>query len=366
MTDFTGIAQPTLLLDERKCKANIACMAEKAKAANVIFRPHFKTHQSHEIGRWYRDAGVRCITVSSVKMAEYFANDGWEDITIAFPVNIREASTINLLAKKTKLNILIASSDNLENIRGAIDSGVSFFIKIDSGYHRTGFNPENISEIKECIHTLSDGGKMRFAGFLTHSGHTYHAKSKNEIAAIHTNTLHIFSALRKTFPDTEIIFSLGDTPSCSLAESFAGADEIRPGNFVFYDAQQLMLGSCREEQIAVCMACPVVAQHAERNEMIIYGGAVHFSKDKVTLPNGESVFGLCATINENGWEIIPDAYLVAVSQEHGIIRMPASGFSSYRSGSLIGVIPAHACLTADLMKAFQTTEGKKISMAGYL
>jgi len=32
-------------------------------------------------------------------------------------------------------------------------------------------------------------------------------------------------------------------------------DEIRPGNFVFYDLMQYRIGSCSVGQIAVAMAC---------------------------------------------------------------------------------------------------------------
>ena len=79
------------------------------------------------------------------------------------------------------------------------------------------------------------------------------------------------------FPD--LITSYGDTPSCSLADNFEGFDEIRPGNFVYYDVMQYHIGSCSLDEIAVAVACPVVAIHPERNEVVIYGGAVHFSKE---------------------------------------------------------------------------------------
>jgi len=37
----------------------------------------------------------------------------------------------------------------------------------------------------------------------------------------------------KEYP--HLLISYGDTPSCSIAENFDEVDEIRPGNFVFYD-----------------------------------------------------------------------------------------------------------------------------------
>ena len=73
MSTMIQVTEPTMVLNEEVCKSNIARMAAKAKAANVVFRPHFKTHQSREIGEWFRASGVDKITVSSLNMAMKFA-----------------------------------------------------------------------------------------------------------------------------------------------------------------------------------------------------------------------------------------------------------------------------------------------------
>ena len=84
------LERPTLLVNPVIAQQNIAFMAEKARRQGIRFRPHFKTHQSAAVGEWFRQVGVTAITVSSVDMALYFADHGWDDITIAFPVNIRQ------------------------------------------------------------------------------------------------------------------------------------------------------------------------------------------------------------------------------------------------------------------------------------
>ncbi len=101
---------PTFLINEQICLQNIHRMAEKASANHLIFRPHFKTHQSVEVGEWFSRAGVTAITVSSVSMAQQFAAAGWLDITIAFPLNFSE---INLLAGKITLNVLVDMPEQL-------------------------------------------------------------------------------------------------------------------------------------------------------------------------------------------------------------------------------------------------------------
>ena len=104
-TDQANIKTPTLILNQKQAKKNLLTMAKKASKQNIRFRPHFKTHQSAQIGKWFRDAGVTQITVSSVSMAEYFAKNGWTDILIAFPDNIREIERIRALAKSVHLGL---------------------------------------------------------------------------------------------------------------------------------------------------------------------------------------------------------------------------------------------------------------------
>ena len=51
------INRPTFVLDKQICLRNIEKMAKKASEHGLRFRPHFKTHQSAEIGEWFRSFG---------------------------------------------------------------------------------------------------------------------------------------------------------------------------------------------------------------------------------------------------------------------------------------------------------------------
>ncbi|MBX2961452.1 MAG: alanine racemase [Cyclobacteriaceae bacterium] len=360
-----SLTEPTLLLDKQKCLSNISIMAEKALKNNVIFRPHFKTHQSHEVGRWFREFGVDKITVSSVKMAEYFASDGWKDITVAFPVNIHEKDRINRLAEKVTLNLLVVSPETVDQLVKEIHHPVNVFVEIDTGYHRTGVAPENAALLDAILNRIDAYPHVTFNGFLTHDGHSYKIRSdKRSILNIHQQTLSIAQSLKEKYsakyPD--VIFSLGDTPTCSVAETFGNVDEIRPGNFVFYDFTQVAIGSCSLEQIAVAMACPVVATYPERNEIVVHGGAVHFSKDSLSAPNGNS-FGKVVRLTENGWSTEETGmYIKSLSQEHGIIHAEKNQDQNINVGDWLGVLPVHSCLTADVMKAYSTLEDETITM----
>jgi D-serine deaminase-like pyridoxal phosphate-dependent protein len=351
----TMITKPTLLLDKQKCKRNIAMMFSKAKTNHVSFRPHFKTHQSLEIGRWFKELGVDKITVSSLEMAQYFSTE-WNDITVAFPVNILEIDTINQLAEKITLHLLVESVEATIYLAQKTKNTIGIFIKIDVGYHRTGLPPTSTQQIDEILKVISASTTLRFKGFLTHAGHTYSCRTKNEILAIHHTSKEILTGLKARYIDRYpgLIISIGDTPSCSVVDDFSGIDEIRPGNFAFYDLTQQQIGACFFDQIAVAMACPIVAIHPDRNEIVIYGGGVHFAKDRLEVDNAGTIYGIVVEQLEEHWgDPVPGMYLKSLSQEHGIVSVPEQIIAKYKIGDLLYILPVHSCMTANEMKYYK-------------
>lgn len=362
---MNDIIRPTLVLDKEICLHNIEWMAEKAKKHNMRFRPHFKTHQSAEIGDWFRLFGVEAITVSSVRMAEYFITNGWKDVTIAMSLNIHEIDVINRLTQSAKINVLIENKEAATALAKKAKGRLGVYFKIDTGYHRTGIPSSRTGTIDNILNIIKTNKKLTFKGFLTHTGHTYTARSTNEIFSRHFDALLKLKSLKnqykKDYPNVEI--SMGDTPSASICGNFDSVDEIRPGNFVFYDLMQHSLGVCSLSDIAVKMQCPVVAKHVSRNEIVIYGGAIHFSKDTILNTDGKPLYGRIA-IKIDGEKVLLDNnnYLSKLSQEHGIIKLTPANFKLINVGDVIEIIPVHSCLTANLMGHYITTEGETIRM----
>lgn len=343
-------SKPALLIDEQKCRQNIQVMADKAKRHDLIFRPHFKTHQSLKVGRWFKEYGVSQITVSSVTMAEYFAPE-WKDITIAFPVNVLEIDAINKLAKEINLNILVESVEAAKFLVDNLLHDLTIFLKVDVGSHRTGIDPDNKELISNILAIISASDKMNFEGFLAHAGHTYKCKKREDIIAIHEECLAVMNELKSQYKDQfpNLITSLGDTPSCSVANNFDDLVEIRPGNFVYYDLMQHQIGSCVIDQIAVAVSCPIVAIHKERSEIVIYGGGVHFSKDRLK-DDGIIIYGRVVEKIDQKWgDIIEDAYIKSLSQEHGVVHVPTALIDNYKIGDTLLILPVHSCMTADLL-----------------
>lgn len=341
---------PTLFVDLETVRSNIAQMASKADKLSVEFRPHFKTHQSKAIGQLFRDFEVTGITVSSIKMAEYFLSDGWNDITIAFPANVLACNNYNEIAAKCSLKTLVISEEVVRKLDRELSQEMGLYIEIDPDYGRSGISIDDFDAIESVLNSINESTHCYPAGFYCHAGHTYQARSKAEVTAIANKALDKLSLLKETFPDLPICF--GDTPSCSVLDDFGPADQISPGNFVFYDWMQVEIGSCSPNEIAVQMECPVIEKFNSRKQALIHGGAVHFSKDSVE-SDGIINFGQ-PKLNH----LSKETYLKRLSQEHGILKCSPQVFENLNIGQTIQIFPIHSCLTADLMREYQTKDGQ--------
>jgi len=359
------VSKPTLIIDEQIARSNIRKMQALAFNSNVVFRPHFKTHQSVTVGRWFKEEGCTAITVSSVDMASYFAADGWNDITIAAPVNLLQMQELNSLAQKISLNVVVDNMSSLAALLEKVQNPVGVFLKIDTGSQRCGIMPEMAEEIVTMCTMMQQNSKAVFKGLLVHSGHTYKAKSVDEIQQIYTLDKKILSELKthlKQYCDKDIIISIGDTPGCATQEDVSFANEIRPGNFVFYDLFQFQLGVCNVDEISCFMACPISGIYPNRNEIIIYGGAVHFSKDSLEYEN-KQIFGMAATFNhKHGLQLIENIQIEKLWQEHGLLKISANEMQHLTPGDIMCFIPVHSCLTLDAVREVKNTEGNLLNI----
>jgi D-serine deaminase-like pyridoxal phosphate-dependent protein len=86
------VETPHLLIDVPKMKRNIEKMAGIARERGVKLRPHVKTHKIPIVAREQLEAGAAGITVAKVSEAEVMAENGIQDIFIAYPLVTDSAS----------------------------------------------------------------------------------------------------------------------------------------------------------------------------------------------------------------------------------------------------------------------------------
>jgi len=346
---------PQLITDTRKIKNNLERIFKNPLFANIEFRPHFKTHQSLETGRIFRQFGVEKITVSSLPMAEFFATDGWNDIMIAIPLNPAETKAYSKLAAKTDLHLLVDSEEVAKTALKNIKKPVTFHIKCDCGYGRAGIPAKHTAEFDKIAAIFKNQHEHFFGGLVSHFGNTYHG-TKEDIAGINKQGIKKLLKLQAYFETEHKLLcpvSIGDTPSLSVydAAMLNGVEELRPGNFVYYDVMQNMAGHCEVSDIAVALETPVLSLYPERNEVLLHAGAVHLSKESCTMPDGKNGFGIAVRLSKKGiGEIIEGAFVDRLSQEHGILRVQPDFFSEFKPGDTIGILPVHSCLMLDAMK----------------
>ena len=138
----------------------------------------------------------------------------------------------------------------------------------------------------------------------------------------------------------------------------AGQSRLNCANILNVSTQAIADFESGEADIAVTVACPVIAKHPARHKLVIYGGAVHLSKESIVVDD-RPLFGYVAPITLNGWgSRFEQAQVVSLSQEHGLIQADADTINQLNVGDLVAVLPVHSCLTVDLLRKYMTLSGE--------
>ncbi|HMQ04973.1 MAG TPA: alanine racemase [Pyrinomonadaceae bacterium] len=348
MHKMDDLPTPSLLLDIERVRQNAERMSVVAERNKVRLRPHVKTHKCIEVARIQTAGHNGAITVSTLAEARAFARQGFSDITYAVPIERGKfADAIEILKSGVKLNLLTddaATVNALDDASGKVGVRFDVFLKIDCGTHRVGVEPHT-AEAVEIPRRLSDAKNLTFAGILTHAGHSYDAKTKEDILQIGRHERDSMFELAERLRGMSIevpTVSIGSTPTMSTIDHLDGIDEIRPGNYIFFDNFQATLGSCSFEDTALTVLAAVIHRDLSRNKLVIDAGAVALSKDRgpVGLDPGCG-YGRVLDMdgNETGLRV------TGLSQEHGEVDA-ADAFEKFAVGDRVRVLANHSCLTA--------------------
>jgi len=349
---LTDIPTPAFLADRTVAQRNCDRMRDKARASGVLFRPHVKTHKSVELGRMQHGGAIGPITVSTLAEAEVFADAGFRDITYAFPIDPAKLDRAAALARRIeRLNVLVDSETALHALESH-EHTFDVFLKVDCGYHRAGVDPESPDSARLAL-AMARSERVHFQGLLTHAGHSYNARDVEDIRRIAAAESSSLTRFRAALGVNGIVRSIGSTPTASIVERFDDCDEVRPGNYVFFDAFQARVGSCRRDDVAVSVLTTVVGSYPERGALIVDAGALALSKD-LGPSHLDPQFGYGVVCD---LELRPLAMrIAALSQEHGKIesRMHVP------VGTRLRILPNHSCLTAAMYDRYHVLENGQV------
>jgi D-serine deaminase-like pyridoxal phosphate-dependent protein len=355
---------PSLIADIERVRQNAARMSDVAKRNNVRLRPHIKTHKCIEVARIQTASHDGAITVSTLAEVRAFAKHGFNDITYAVLIEQGKfADAIEITKGGTKLNLLTDDASTVVELNKASgDAGEKFdvFVKIDVGTHRCGVEPDSTKAI-DIPRQISDAPNLNFAGILTHAGHSYDVKTKDEIldVARHERDAMVVLAERLRSGGVDVpCVSIGSTPTMSVIDHLDGIDEIRPGNSIFFDGFQATLGSCSFEDTALTVLAAVIHRDGKRRRIVVDAGAIALSKDRgPTHLDPSCGYGHVLDLEGNKTGM----YVTGLSQEHGEIHAENDEtFDRFPVGSRVRILANHSCLTAAQHSHYNVIENGQI------
>lgn len=326
---------PYLRVDVAAMEANIAAMARQAASASLALRPHAKTHKSPQIAARQLAAGASGLTVATIGEAEVFA-EVCSDLFIAYPlwVDAEDGNRLRRLADRgVKLQVGCDSFAAGSNLVGL---PVEVLVEVDSGHHRTGVRPDQAGALAAELVGIG----LSVAGVFTFPGHSYSPTSADQAAADEAAALAMAA---DSFRPTRLTcnrLSGGSTPSAGFTTGGV-LTELRPGVYVFGDAQQIELGTIGFDQVALTVISRVVSHAGGR--VVCDAGSKALGADRAGWATG---YGRVLDA--------PDARIVALSEHHATIEWPGR---LPHLGSTIAIIPNHACNTVNLADEYTLSTG---------
>jgi D-serine deaminase-like pyridoxal phosphate-dependent protein len=342
MTLHPELDTPALCIDVDKMERNLDEMAAAAKARGVALRPHIKSHKMVEIGKRQMGLGAVGLTTAKLSEAEALAAGGLRDLFICYPL-IGEIKLRRLrnLAREANVMTLVESEEGARGLSEAMsgeERPLDVVIDLDMGFHRVGVDEEHAYELARLVASLPG---LRLRGVSTHEGTVYSVHGEAERAAVVNEQVgkmvKIANALRDRGYDIDIVSS-GSTPGAKSALGIEGITEMRPGNYVFYDAMQVGFGVTDLDHCALSILAQVVSHHAPERA-VIDAGAKAFSTD-------QGAHGTQTSASHGIVKGRPGITVERLSEEHGWLHL-APG-ESVAIGERLEVVPIHACVVANL------------------
>jgi D-serine deaminase-like pyridoxal phosphate-dependent protein len=339
-----AIPTPALVVDLDLLQRNIDDMAVRASSLAVAVRPHVKTHKSPRLAELQLGAGATGVSVATVSEAEVFAGAGFDDLFVAYPLwvdPVKGERLRRLLGSGmvTRLSIGVDSPEAAHALAaqlGGDREDVEVLVEVDSGHHRSGIPPEEAGILADAAaHT-----GLVVTGVFTFPGHSYSPGAQADVAGEEARALATAAAaLRNAGIDPGVV-SGGSTPT--IGDVAAGTmTEMRPGVYVFGDAQQWELGTTTPDRIALtCLA--TVVSHA--------GG-------RVVLDSGSKALGADRAAWASGYGRLldhPDARIVLLSEHHAVVEWDRTPLPQL--GSRVRVVPNHVCNAVNLADRLVVTE----------
>jgi D-serine deaminase-like pyridoxal phosphate-dependent protein len=327
LVERTDTPEPIAVLDT--LQSNVARMQAFADARGLDLRPHVKTHKCIEVGRLQADAGASGITAGTVREAEVFAAAGFTDIFLAYPIWAAgsKAGRIRHLAESIRLRVGVdsgAAIDRLAECMHGAPSRLEVVVEVDCGAHRSGVAPEVAGELARYAAKvdLEPVGVYTYPGQGGSSRDARKPAADEQLAALET-------AVQSLLADgiEPVVVSAGSTPTVEYSDR-APITEIRPGEYVFGDLDNVGLGACAEDQVALFVAATVVSDTMP-DHVIVDVGTKALGREG----SPEKGYGRALGVS--------DGRLLKLNEYHGFLAVDPNDRPAV--GTVLPIVPNHVC-----------------------
>jgi len=344
------IDTPAVLVNLEQLEANIRGMQKRMNELGVNLRPHIKAHKVPEIARMQLDAGAVGITVAKLGEAEVFAENGVNDIFVAYEiVGARKLQRLLELARKVQISVGVDSIEVAQPLSEAFASAgmrCEVIIEVETGLGRCGVLPGE--ELLELAFQVDKLPGLKLEGIFTHEA-LHHLRSPEEVKKVAEGVGHVMvgaaEMLRKEGFEAEVV-SVGATPARTYT-CVKGVTENRPGTYVFNDRAQIGLGAATSDQCALTVLATVISRPALDRAIIDCGRKILTSDRDWFLEDFGEVVGR------------PDLVLERLQEEHGFIRLKEPG-PDPKVGDLLEVVPNHTCVVMNQVDRVYVLKGDKV------
>ncbi|PWJ53859.1 D-serine deaminase, pyridoxal phosphate-dependent [Quadrisphaera granulorum] len=307
-------------------------------------RPHAKTHKCLQLAQRQLAAGAVGLTVATVSEAEIFAAAGFDDLFIAYPLwaSASRGRRLRAVAERASLRVGVDTAEGARALGAALaGTAAQVLVEVDSGHHRSGVEPGAAAEVALAAARVG----LRVAGVFTFPGHGYSPGARAQAAADEAVALSLAVDGLRRAGLTVAVVSGGSTPTAASADPGA-LTEVRPGVYLFNDAQQAELGTCDWGDVALWAHSTVVSRRGQR----------------IVLDAGSKVLGG----DQPGWvsgggRLLDhlDARIVALSEHHATAQFP-DGAVVPAVGDVVRVVPNHVCVAVNLADELVAVAGGSI------
>jgi D-serine deaminase-like pyridoxal phosphate-dependent protein len=348
----SSLPTPCLVVDLDRLERNIERMAAAVASRGVGLRPHVKTHKTVEVAELQLRHGAVGITVAKLGEAEALVGAGSRDVLIAYELlSTEQVRRLAALAEKSRVRCLVdsfAGAARLSEAARRVGVSLDVLMDVDTGLERTGVVAGDVVKLGGRISDLPGltlTGVFSYAGYRPKRADTEERRrwalreADGAVAAA--------EALRRAgIPAVDV--SIAGTSSALTASDVDGVTEVRPGTYVFGDANYARLGINTWDDCALQVFTTVVSRPTA-DRAVLDAGSKALSSD-------------ASSVEGAGYGFLPQhpsSRIERLWEEHAVVNVGEDD-RHIEVGDVVGVIPNHVCAVVNLFDSWYGARGGRV------